>query len=64
MEARRSLRGWAVLLLVLSLLVGGAAGGIAGALTARLASDDEALLAFAMDWLKFSLYGIKTMKLK
>ena len=40
-EAKRSLRGWAVLLLVLSLLVGGAAGGIAGALTARLVSDDE-----------------------
>jgi len=30
----------------------------------RLASDDEALLAFAMDWLKFSLFGMKTMKLK
>jgi Fe-S-cluster containining protein len=30
----------------------------------RLASEDEALLAFAMDWLKFSLYGMKTMKLK
>jgi hypothetical protein len=30
----------------------------------RLASDDEALLAFAMDWLKFSLYGLQTMKLK
>jgi len=30
----------------------------------RFASDDEALLAFAMDWLKFSLYGMKTMKLK
>jgi hypothetical protein len=30
----------------------------------RLASDDEALLAFAMDWLKFSLYGMSTMKLK
>jgi len=30
----------------------------------RLASDDVALLAFAMDWLKFSLYGMKTMKLK
>jgi len=30
----------------------------------RLASDDEALLAFAMDWLKFSLYGMKTMTLK
>lgn len=41
MEAKRSLRRWAVLLLVLSLLVGGAAGGIAGALTARLVSDDE-----------------------
>ncbi|MGE5841105.1 MAG: YkgJ family cysteine cluster protein [Deltaproteobacteria bacterium] len=30
----------------------------------RLASDDEALLAFAMDWLKFSLYGMKTMRLR
>jgi len=30
----------------------------------RLASDDEALLTFAMDWLKFSLYGMQTMKLK
>ena len=30
----------------------------------RLASDDEALLAFAMDWLKFSLFGMKTMKLR
>jgi hypothetical protein len=30
----------------------------------RLASDDERLLAFAMDWLKFSLYGMKTMKPK
>jgi hypothetical protein len=30
----------------------------------RLGSDDEALLAFAMDWLKFSLYGVKTMKLR
>jgi Fe-S-cluster containining protein len=30
----------------------------------RLASDDAALLAFAMDWLKFSLFGMKTMKLK
>ena len=30
----------------------------------RLTSNDEALLAFAMDWLKFSLYGMKTMKLK
>jgi Fe-S-cluster containining protein len=30
----------------------------------RLASDDEALLAFAMDWLKFSLYGMNTMKLR
>ena len=29
-----------------------------------LASDDGVLLAFAMDWLKFSLYGMKTMKLK
>jgi len=41
MEARQSLWGWAVLLLVLSLLVGGVAGGMAGALTARLLSDDE-----------------------
>lgn len=41
MEARRSLWGWAVLVLVLSLLVGGAAGGVVGALTARLFSDDE-----------------------
>lgn len=30
----------------------------------RLASDEEALLAFAMDWLKFSLFGMKTMKLR
>jgi Fe-S-cluster containining protein len=30
----------------------------------RLASEDEALLAFAMDWLKFSLYGMKTMRFK
>jgi hypothetical protein len=30
----------------------------------RLASDDEELLAFAMDWLKFSLYGMKTMELR
>jgi hypothetical protein len=30
----------------------------------RLGADDEALLAFAMDWLKFSLYGMKTMKMK
>ena len=30
----------------------------------RLASDDDALLVFAMDWLKFSLYGMQTMKLK
>lgn len=30
----------------------------------RLGADDEALLAFAMDWLKFSLYGMKTMKLR
>jgi hypothetical protein len=30
----------------------------------RIASDDEALLAFAMNWLKFSLYGMKTMNLR
>ena len=30
----------------------------------RIASEDEALLALAMDWLKFSLFGTKTMKLK
>ena len=30
----------------------------------RLASDDTALFSFAMDWLKFSLYCMKTMKLK
>lgn len=30
----------------------------------RLTSDDEAILAFAMDWLKFSLFGMKTIKLK
>jgi Fe-S-cluster containining protein len=30
----------------------------------RLASEDEALLTFAMHWLKFSLFGMKTMKLK
>jgi Fe-S-cluster containining protein len=30
----------------------------------RIASDDEALFAFAMDWLKFSLFGMKTIKLK
>ena len=41
LEARRSLWGWAVLVLVLSLLVGGVAGGVVGALTARLLSDDE-----------------------
>ena len=41
MEARRALWGWAVLLLVLSLLVGGVAGGVVGALTASLLSDDE-----------------------
>ena len=41
LESRRSLWGWAVLLLVLSLLVGGVAGGVVGALTARLLSDDE-----------------------
>ncbi len=28
----------------------------------RIDSDDNALLAFAMDWLKFSLFGMKTMK--
>ena len=41
LEARGSLWGWAVLVLVLSLLVGGVAGGVVGALTARLLSDDE-----------------------
>lgn len=41
LEARRALWGWAVLLLVLSLLVGGVAGGVVGALTASLLSDDE-----------------------
>jgi S1-C subfamily serine protease len=41
LEARRSLWGWAVLVLGLSLLVGGVAGGVAGALTASLLSDDE-----------------------
>jgi len=41
LEARRPLWGWAVLILVLSLLVGGVAGGVVGALTARLLSDDE-----------------------
>jgi len=30
----------------------------------RLASDDLALLTFAMDWLKFSLFGEKTIKIK
>ncbi len=30
----------------------------------RLASDDTALFSFAMDWLKFSLFGMKTMKLR
>ena len=30
----------------------------------RLAFDDVALLAFAMDWLKFSLYGMKAMRLR
>jgi S1-C subfamily serine protease len=40
-EARRSLWGWAVLVLGLSLLVGGVAGGVVGALTADLLSDDE-----------------------
>jgi len=40
-EARRALWGWAVLLLVLSLLVGGVAGGVVGALTAGLLSDDD-----------------------
>ncbi len=41
LEARRSLWGWAVLVLALSLLVGGVAGGVVGALTARVLSDDE-----------------------
>ena len=41
MEARRPPWGWVVLLLALSLLVGGTAGGMAGALTARLLSDDD-----------------------
>jgi S1-C subfamily serine protease len=40
-EARRSLWGWAVLVVVLSLLVGGVAGGVVGALTGGLLSDDE-----------------------
>jgi hypothetical protein len=30
----------------------------------RLASDDTALFSFAMDWLKFSLFGMKTLKLR
>ena len=30
----------------------------------RLRHDDPALLGFAMDWLKFSLFGEQTMKLK
>jgi hypothetical protein len=30
----------------------------------RLASDDTALFSFAMDWLKFSLFGMKTLNLR
>ena len=33
-------------------------------LRARLASDDVALLSYAMDWLKFSLFGENTITLK
>jgi Fe-S-cluster containining protein len=30
----------------------------------KLTRDDRALLSFAFDWLKFSLFGMKTMKLR
>jgi len=40
-EVRRSPWRWVISLLVLSLIVGGAAGGLTGALTARLLSEDE-----------------------
>jgi hypothetical protein len=30
----------------------------------KLTRDDNALLSFAIDWLKFSLFGMKTMKVK
>ena len=33
-------------------------------LSARLAADDVALLNYAMDWLKFSLFGENTIALK
>jgi hypothetical protein len=30
----------------------------------KLASDDKALMLFAFDWLKFSLFGEKTIQVK
>jgi Fe-S-cluster containining protein len=37
---------------------------VASEVSDRLLKDDEVLLSFAIEWLKFSLFGMKTMKLK
>jgi hypothetical protein len=37
---------------------------IESGLKSRLASDDVELMKFAFDWLKFSLFGEKTIQIK
>jgi len=37
---------------------------VASEMRDKLTKDDTALLSFAIDWLGFSLFGMKTMKLK